>query len=66
MTGYGRLKPWECWCLAFLALLGLWRLSHGSWFPGIQTLGLVVLYAFLLRRGRQDKASSATPKLFPD
>lgn len=66
MTGHGRLKPWEWWCIALTALFGLFRLAHGSWSPGLQTIGLAIIFVFLLRRGRPDKASSDMPKLFPD
>lgn len=66
MTGHGRLKTWEWWCIALTALFGLFRLSHGSWSPGLQTIGLAIIFVFLLRRRQGDKASSDTPKLFPD
>ena len=66
MTGHGRLKLWERWCLAFIALFGLWRLAHGWWLDGLQFIGSAISLVFVLRRDRQNKASSDTPKLFPD
>lgn len=46
MTGRGRLKPWEWWCIAFFALFGLFRLAYGSWFAGLESIGFAILYFF--------------------